>query len=143
MNYRTIQIGRPVVNFDHLIDSYRGYDWVSPEILLKAHVTIAYSRTPVDWRHPAFIMQDDFIEVLDGNREICMFDGGAIVLKFSNTLLSNRWSEFVSAGATWDYPAFIPHITLGFGGSIPESAKVFDGPILLGAEYRKEAKSPT
>ena len=102
------------------------------------HVTIAYSRDPVD---PAQVEADENGKVLrveGGWRRIePLGDKGAIVLKFGNGALERRWQQYRDAGASWDWPAYTAHITITYDGAGVDLSKVkrFVGPIELGPEY--------
>lgn len=82
------------------------------------HVTVLYSKTPVDW----FDMGDswgnmDGTVVVEpgGPRKIeRLGDEGAIVLRFASPYLRYRHDSMVERGASHDYPEYIPHVTLTY-----------------------------
>lgn len=103
------------------------------------HVTVAYSKKPVNW----FLMASDFVLgerlVIDpgGPRVVDRLgDQGAIVLHFWNEQLSWRNRQMRDAGASWDFPQYLPHITLTYQGGDIDLAKVqpYTGRIVLGPE---------
>jgi len=63
-------------------------------------------------------------------------DQGAVVLKFTSSILQARWKEFRIAGASWDYEGYTPHITLTYdvGDVDLKKIKPYEGPIDLGPE---------
>lgn len=77
------------------------------------HATICYSRTPVD-----FIPKTNLSEKID--REVCfhVFNTGdgkrALVLKIKSDYLKKRHNDANELGASYDYPDYIPHITLSY-----------------------------
>lgn len=83
-------------------------------IVTDMHVTIAYSTSPVDWDAPAFQMDPRPLTVGAGARAISKFDGAAVVLEFESRALSQRWAQFIMAGASWDFPNYKPHVTLAY-----------------------------
>lgn len=104
------------------------------------HVTIAYSRQPVDWMKAG----TDWAQKADGTlivepggaRLIEQFDGGAVVLLFNSSALSSRHYWIKEAGASWDYPDYQPHITITYDAGDVDlaSVKPYRGAIELGPE---------
>lgn len=108
------------------------------EPTLNMHVTLAYSRDPVDWDHNTFQMDPRPLTISGGDRALTQFDGGAVVLELESRALSQRWAQFVMAGASWDYPDFRPHITLGYEeGITTEGRKLIMSEIPFGPEIRE------
>lgn len=113
------------------------------------HVTVIYSRTPVDWLK---IGSDDWSSDDKGNltvkaggpRVIERFGEGAVVLAFSNSSLQYRNMMARDNGASWDYEDYTPHITITY---LPppdlDLGKVtpYAGVIELGPEIFEEVKS--
>jgi len=99
------------------------------------HVTIAYSRTPVDW----MAMPESWsasIELPEGGpRQLDLFGSNqdVVVLRIKSSELEWRHTAFRDAGASWDWPDYRPHITIGSGG-IPDGAVAYQGKIVLGPE---------
>ena len=84
------------------------------EPVLDMHATLAYSTAPVDWDKPEFQMDPRPLTVSGGERKLSVFDGGAVVLEFESRAFSQRWAQFVMAGASWDHEGYRPHVTLGY-----------------------------
>jgi uncharacterized protein len=102
------------------------------------HVTLIWSRTEVDWSLPAFEPRNDFVVIPPQAAEVKRFgDGSFVVLKIDCPEIEARHNELRAAGASWDYPQYNPHITLGgFDGSeLPDRVALGDG-LLLGPERR-------
>jgi len=68
--------------------------------------------------------------------------GNVLVLAFESEELEERWRELRNEGASWDFETFQPHITLGKQPTdlVIEDIDVFNLPVVLGPEYRKETK---
>ena len=98
------------------------------------HVTVAYSRTPVDW----FAMTAGVLEVYvlaGGPRRLEQFKGG-VVLRFVSPQLKARWAELRAAGCSWDWPDYAPHVTVagGPGRARLDSTPAYPGELRFGPE---------
>lgn len=84
---------------------------VPPELM---HVTVAHSKAEVDTGKlqalPTLLDVDTESRWLTGLGK----DGKALVMMFRQPDLSARHKEFAAAGASWDFPSYIPHITLSY-----------------------------
>lgn len=102
------------------------------------HVTVAYTKKPIDAsKVPA--MSAGMV-VPPGGRSIERFDSGAIVLCLDCDALQERHAAYKKAGASWDYPSYRPHITLGYDPDgiydNLDDIEPFDEPITLMGEQR-------
>lgn len=137
---KTLYVSRPVLN-SRAIRRWavgQGFNDLVPAGEL--HVTVSYSRTPVDW----FKVGENYMGASDamriapgGPRDVELFGPGVVVLLFASNELSWRWRDIIDAGGSWDYEEYQPHIT--FARSMPEGIGLGDiepyqGPILLGPE---------
>ncbi len=97
------------------------------------HVTIAFSRIPVDWDKTPSNNAD--LAVHGGKRELAKF-GEATVLKFEASALSDRHDMFRKAGASWDYAEYHPHVTLTYDSADVDLDNVepYSGPLVFGGE---------
>lgn len=77
------------------------------------HVTLAYSTTPVDLRQGVFALDDGDLVVEPQKMHFDRFDNGAVVLVFESDAIRARHDEFRAAGASWDFPRYNSHITIG------------------------------
>lgn len=102
------------------------------------HVTIAYSRDPIDVAAVEPDENGDELVVYGGWRKVePLGDKGAVVLKFGSGELESRWQQYRDAGASWDWDEYQAHITITYDGAGVDLSKVkkFAGPIVLGPEY--------
>jgi hypothetical protein len=102
------------------------------------HVTIAYSRTAVDFND--VVARINKITVNGGEREVKLLGEDAVVLKFSSKVLAKRWNELCDAGCSWDYDGYQSHISVTYDGSKLNTKDMipYDGPIILGPEKVEE-----
>lgn len=138
---RTLYVRRDVINkrdIERWAKS-QGFTDIVPDL----HVTIAYSRTPVDW----FSVGTSWSEKLDiaagGPRQMERLgdDGRYIALLITANELVWRHREIVDAGASWDWPDYQPHISIQVGGEIDLSkVEPYQGRIVLGPEIFEEVK---
>lgn len=101
------------------------------------HVTITYSRDPVDWMKMGAAWNSRLTVEPGGPRIMEAFgpDRDTAVLAFASSDLTWRHGEMVGNGASWDWPDYQPHVTIAyeFGGDI-EQVKPWLGAIELGPE---------
>lgn len=108
----------------------QGFDEVNDDL----HVTVLYSKTPVDWddmgeREGAIVVP------AGGERAIKeLGDEGAIVLTFESAALERRHDEMVDDGASHDYDEYRPHVTINLSGAIPADAEPYAGQLVFGPE---------
>jgi 8-oxo-dGTP pyrophosphatase MutT (NUDIX family)/S-adenosylmethionine/arginine decarboxylase-like enzyme len=130
---RTLYVRREVKNADDLAAwaKQNGFSTtLTPEDM---HTTVAFSRMAVDWDEmpPSAVPE---VIVGGGNRSIARL-GDAIVLIFESPELSWRAQELQEAGASWDHPQYIPHVTLSYnadgldlGSVVPYAGELDFGP---------------
>lgn len=105
------------------------------------HVTVAYSKTPVDW----LALGEDWSSDQEGRlhikpggpRGVELFGDDAKVLTFACSDLTWRNEQITEAGASWDHDGYAAHITLTYG-EMPEGVEPYQGPIVLGPETFEE-----
>lgn len=141
---RTLYVSRRVVNADEILAWAREQGFTSTLTAEQLHVTVAFSRTPVDWMEVGEAWAGDKAGELTiapgGARLIEKFDGGAVVLLFNASELSWRHEQIKQAGASWDWPEYQPHITLTYdpGDLDLSSVEPYRGRIVLGPEVFEE-----
>lgn len=139
MNEKTLYVSRPVTNHEEIAEwaKSQGFETTLGDDM---HVTLAFSREPVDWDK---IEPSQFpVAIFDRqNRHLKpLGDQGAIVLRFEDGIVRSRWQYLRDMGAKWDWPKYQPHITLSYNaGDIDlEEIEPYMGKIELGPETFKE-----
>lgn len=159
---KTLYVYRPVENAADIIAWAESQGFKSTQPADKIHVTLAYSKTPLNWAmlhddyhlEPSDYAQSCGCEVVSrsddnskrrkisgGVREVkALGDDGAVVLAFESDSLTHRWMDFKRAGAVWKFPSFTPHITISYDGGSVDLSKVhpYAGDIILGEECWEE-----
>lgn len=141
---RSLYVSRKVINADEIIRwaKAQGVDTTLPAADL--HVTVAFSRKPVDWFDVGSDWSGDETGKLHvrpgGPRAIeRLGDGDAVVLLFQDDHLEWRHKRILEVGASWDWPEYRPHITLSYSSEVDiETVEPYTGPIVLGPELFAE-----
>lgn len=163
---KTLYVYRPVENAADIIAWAQAQGFGSTLVAGDMHVTIAFSKTPLNWAK----LGDDYCaedprpnesdrrcceavawsdggmkqrKIEGGVREVkALGDKGAVVLAFQSPSLTERWAQFLRIGASWDYAGFTPHVTITYKGAGVDLSKVepYKGPIILGEECWEEIK---
>jgi uncharacterized protein len=140
---RTLYVRRDVLNADEIIAHFKGQGFKTTLPADDMHVTIAYSRQPVDWMKVGQSWSDKIEVAAGGPRMLDAFgkNGEAKVLMFASSELSWRHQEIKDAGASWDHPEYQPHITISYAKDAPDIAtiKPYRGKIVLGPEIFEQA----
>lgn len=102
------------------------------------HVTVAYSRQPVDWMSAGGIWFGPEVKVEAGSPRLVepLGDDGLVVLLFASDDLKWRWQKFRDIGATWDHPEYQPHVSFAFStaGAVLSKVQPYNGPLVFGPE---------
>jgi len=131
----TLYVNRPLLNTAKLIAWAKAQGFIKTITPEDMHVTIAFSRAPVDLDRVS--MADPGVDVSGGDRSVERLGAGdAVVLRFESSVLADRWAEFIAAGASWDWPGYKPHITISFDAPNIDVATVipYDDELIFGAE---------
>lgn len=136
---RSLYVHRKVLNASDIVKwaKAQGYkNTLSPDDM---HVTLAYSKTPVDWMACGQSWQERVTIPAGGPRLPEMF-GEASVILFKSEEVEWRHQEIKEAGADWKHPEYQPHITVSWDPGAPDPATVepYRGPIVLGPEIFAE-----
>jgi hypothetical protein len=104
------------------------------------HVTILYSRSPVDpmkmgetWTSE----ENGGLTIKPGGpRALERFNEGAVVLQFASYALESRHREMIEAGGSHDWPEYLPHVTLSYqAGEVDlETLVPYSGELRFGPE---------
>ena len=102
------------------------------------HCTLAYSKK--EFKH---VLNDSDILVNSSsihNKLEPLGDEGAIVMKFDSEEMNKRFNQCIKEGALYDYPQYIPHISISYNGKDIDldKIKVPDFDIILCDETTEE-----
>lgn len=138
---RTLYISRKVTNAADLLAWAEAQGFTQTLPAEELHVTIAYSRAPVDWMKLGEPWESEVEVAAGGPRLMDRFGdtGDATVLLFNKSSLTWRHEEVLRAGGSWDHGEYQPHITIAWGEA-PDMALIepYRGKIVLGPEIFKE-----
>ncbi len=143
---RTLYVRRNLVNTAEFLTwaKSQGFETTTPAGDL--HVTIAFSRQPVDWLTVGTAWNED----KDGNITIPpggarmvepLGDKGAVVLLFNSSELAWRHEQIKrEAGASWDFESYQPHVTITYQGKGLDLAAMepYRGKLVFGPEVFEE-----
>lgn len=133
---RTLYVRRDVLNADEIIAWAKAQGFQSTLPADDLHVTIAFSRTPLDWMKVGEAWQSK-LEIAEGGPRLMDQFGEAKVLLFRASDLEWRHDAIKAAGASWDHPEYQPHITISYG-PMPDDVDPYRGRIVLGPEIFEE-----
>ncbi|WP_130887461.1 phage portal protein [Pseudomonas sp. Sample_21] len=144
---RSLYVSRKVINGAEIIAWAKSQGFESTVPADDLHVTVAYSRNPVDWMKVGESWSGDGKGQLKiapgGARLIDKFGEGAVVLLFNSSELAWRHVSIVEAGASWDWPDYQPHITFTYEpGSVNiDKVEPYRGAIEFGPEIFEEVNT--
>lgn len=151
---RPLYVSRPVENADEIIAWAKSVGFSTTLPAEDMHVTICYSKEPVDWL-PLEHWADTLEVPPEGVRTLAFSNDyadrtvaalgsdGAVVLRFESAPLSARHQYFLDRGASWDYDAYHPHVTLTYeapDGLDLSTMEPYTGQIVLGPEEFTEVE---
>lgn len=136
---RTLYVSRKVVNAAEIIAWAREQGFKNALPADDLHVTITYSRTPVDWMDMGSAWDEELTIPHGGARLMEKFNEARVLL-FASNMLRWRHDEMAERGATWDHPLYQPHITISYDPDSPDLTNVepYQGEIVLGPEIFAE-----
>jgi 2'-5' RNA ligase len=139
---RTLLVTRALLNTDEVAAwaarNGLGRLWGSP------HVTVAYSRRPIDWSRLGSPDQSMLTISPDNTRSIEQLAEGALALMFNSPELAGRHAQIIAAGASWDWPSYRPHVTIAYVDASPiQSIEPFRGRLIFSAERLAEIATKT
>lgn len=138
---RTLYMRRNVKNGAALVAWARSAGVKHPMDPAQLHVTIVYSKTPLDWMKVGAAWEAEIKVPAGGPRVMERFgDKGAIVLAFRSNELEWRHSAAIEAGASTDFPDYQPHITISWLDIDldVDTVEPYQGEIILGPEMFSE-----
>jgi hypothetical protein len=130
---QTLYVHRPVENGAEILAWARSQGFGETLAASDLHVTIAFSRKPVDW-FAVGTAEDKVVVPRGGPRQMERFRD-ATVLLFSDWSIRWRHESLREAGASWDYPEYQPHITIAYGADVDlTKIEPYQGKIVFGPE---------
>lgn len=132
-----LYVRRDVVNAAEIIAHFKaqGFETTLPADDL--HVTIMYSRAPVDWMKmgQSWSGEDGRLTIPAGGVRLMEQFDKATVMLFVSSELSWRHEDMRRGGASWDHAEYQPHVTISydFAGDLTE-VEPYRGKIVLGPE---------
>lgn len=135
-----LYVQRKLLNADELIRWAKAQGFKSTLDASDMHVTVLYSRTPVDPIKMGTTWADNEKGELTvkpgGPRAVEKLGESAVVLLFASDDLSWRHRGMVEAGASHDYDEYQPHVTLTYeAGDVDlDAIKPFTGALRFGPE---------
>jgi len=137
---RTLYVSRKLLNGAALVKWAKSVGIAEPLAASDMHVTVTYSRAPVDWMKMGAAWEEELVIPKGGARILERFDGGALVLAFNANSLRWRHDEMVSAGASFDYDEYQPHVTLTYKGADLDLSiiQAYQGELRFGPEIFEE-----
>jgi phage-related protein (TIGR01555 family) len=138
---RTLYVRRDVLNADAIVKWAKAQGIATTLPTSDMHVTVAFSRQPVDWMRAEEVYDRDgqLLVSPSGVRMVERFGDAkdCVVLLFNSGALSRRHDALAEIGASWDWPEYQPHVTISY--KVPQDLDVtkiepYRGPIVLGPE---------
>lgn len=142
---RPLYVSRRVLNAREILRHYAAQGLDGLVDAADMHVTITYSRQPVDWFAMGETWQSELRVTEGGPRVMELFgpEKTTLVLSFLSSDLKYRHDRMIEGGASWDWPDYQPHISISyaFDGDV-ESVQPWTGEIILGPEVFEEIAEP-
>lgn len=137
---RSLYIQRKVKNAKEIIAWAKAQGFDTTLTAIDMHVTVAFSRDPVDWFDVGEPWSSELKIEAGGPRLIEQFNGGAVVLLFACSEVTYRHQKVMRIGGSHDYAEFQPHITISYSGDRMDIGKIepYRGEIILGPELFAE-----
>jgi hypothetical protein len=140
-----LYVSRRLQNADDVLAWARAQGFKNLERAEDLHVTILYSRKPVDWFGMGETWSSDpkggLTVPAGGPRKVeALGDKGAIVLHFASSDLRWRHEGMVERGASHDFDDYFPHVTFTYDGGDVDLTKVqaYEGELRFGPERFEE-----
>ena len=136
---RPLYVYRQLLNASEVLDHFRAQGFRTTLPAEELHVTVTYSKRPVNWFGMGqFGSNTGEVIVGPGGPRLIepMGDGSAVALLFQSPDLQWRHREMRDAGASWDYPSYLPHVTLTYEAGDIDLSKVepYQGRLVFGPE---------
>ncbi len=138
---RTLYVSRRLLNTSDVLEWARAQGIPDLQDANELHVTITYSRNPVDWFAVGAAWDEELTIPRGGPRMVEKFNGGAIVLSFASNMLRWRNEEMREAGASYDFPTYQPHVTIAYNEQFDvDGIEAYQGELRFGPEVFEEIR---
>lgn len=137
---RTLYVRRDVKNWEAIAAHYKAQGFKTT-LGSDMHVTVVYSKAPVDWMQMGASWGGELTLPAGGPRMMDAFgdNGEAKVLLFAADELRWRHERAKDIGASWDHGEYQPHITVSWDPEASiEGVEPWQGEIVLGPEIFEE-----
>lgn len=136
---KSLYISRRVLNAPDIVAWAKKQGFDTTLSAIDMHVTVCYSREPVDWFQVGEPWDAELKIAAGGPRMMQQF-GDATVLLIACRDISWRHREIMRAGGSHDFPDYQPHITIGYNPSRKSLNDIepYQGEIRLGPEIFAE-----
>jgi uncharacterized protein len=144
---RSLYVSRKLLNGDAVVAWAKSQGFETTVPAGQMHVTVCYSRTPVDWMAMGQAWgedQDGKLRVAPGGARMLDVYGNlkqAIVLLFNSSDLCWRHEQIEQAGASHDYDNYQPHVTITYDaptGFDLAAVEPYRGELIFGPEIFEE-----
>lgn len=136
----SLYVRRPVMNAEDISAWARDNGFTSTLIPADMHITVAFSRQPVEGAAPL----PDRLVLPAGSAQALkpLGPNGAVVMPVVAPELVTRWQALRDLGASWDWPSYHPHVTITYNGKDVDLAAIalYPGEIILGPEIHEGVK---
>lgn len=141
---RPLYVRRDVKNGAEILTWAKSQGFTSTLPAEELHITILYSKEPVDWMEMGSPWEEELVIPAGGPRVVEQFGEGAVVLRVNSENLVWRNMMMRGRGASSDHEHYHPHITITYDGA-PEGIEIeriipFAGRIELGPEIFEDIK---
>jgi hypothetical protein len=113
MTFSSLYTWRPLLNAGEVATWFAQHGFRSVMAPANMHVTICYSKQTLWWERAG--AAPVHIVVSGGRRTVEQLGKeGAVVMRFESSDLQNRHRQFRDAGASHDFPSYLPHVTISY-----------------------------
>lgn len=111
-----LYVSRKVKNAQEILAHYKAQGVMNMVDAADMHVTITYSREPVQWMKMGESWSPELVVNAGGPRETDVFgsEKNTLVLAFASSELTYRHSRMVEEGASYDFPEYQPHVSISY-----------------------------
>lgn len=140
---KPLYVRRDLLNHKEVIAWAKSQGFKSTLPGSEMHVTITYSKRPVNWFEMGGSLTGEASELIvapGGPRVVSVLGENAVVLIFSSSELEWRHERMTDSGASWDFDQYLPHVTISYDGAPADLNAVspYRGKLVFGPEIFEE-----